>query len=204
MPLYGDRGLTGVLEALASGPMSGRSMPPPAESKAITVNRVPRSARRSTAAVEPWTHRASRAASRRRCSTSASPLEPKHLGQLASSRTLPLASTKDVARDGLECRRVNVDAVFGPLFAAAANGGSTSSGLGGAYGRRAAWTSLGALVGCEDGASIQAVEAAAEKTSFLSFGSSGPWFHDVAWDLGILALAPGGNRVVVLAATDAE
>ncbi len=113
-------------------------------------------------------------------------------------------STKDVPRDGLECRRASVDSIFGPLFAAAANGGSTSSGLGGAYGRRAAWTSLGALVGLKDGASIAEIEAAIEETSFLSFGASGPWFHDVAWDLGILALAPGGRRVVVLAATDAE
>lgn len=201
MPLYGDRGLTGVLEALASGPMSGRSMPPPSESKQISVKEHDASPMLA-AAVRPWTEGKSSRVETRVFDLGTS-LETRHLGSWLL-RSLPLDSTKDVAKDGLECKRVGVDDVFGPLFAAAANGGSTSSGLGGAYGRRAAWTSLGALVGLPDGATIEAIEAAAKQTSFLSFAASGPWFHDVAWDLGILALEPGGKRVVVLAATDAE
>ena len=39
------------------------------------------------------------------------------------------------------------DAIWGALFAASANGGAYSSGVGGAYGRRAAWISLAALLG---------------------------------------------------------
>ena len=39
--------------------------------------------------------------------------------------------------------------------------------------------------------------------AFLSFRAAGPWFHDVAWDLGFLALRSEGTSVAVLAATDA-
>ncbi|MBX3225904.1 MAG: hypothetical protein KIT84_29995 [Labilithrix sp.] len=201
MPLYGDRGLTGVLEALASGPMSARSMPPPDESKDVKMTEVAVDPAIASA-VKPWGSGKKGKIEMRAFEVTA-PIEARLLGSWLL-RALPLESTKDVPRSGLECKRVTTDAVFGTLFAAAANGGAHSTGLGGAYGRRAAWTSLAVLAGAAPDASIEAIEAAAGRAVFLSFGASGPWFHDVAWDLGVLALHGDGRKVVVLAATDAE
>lgn len=201
MPLYGDRGLTGVLEALANGPMSARTMPPPAEGKDVQVTEIPASPLLVNA-VKPW-----QTGKRGKVETKAFELgvtlSPNLLGSWLL-RALPLESTKGVPREGLDCKRVQPESVFGPLFAAAANGGAYSSGIGGAYGRREAWTTLGALAGAPDGASIDEIERAAGKTVFLSFGAEGPWFYDVAWDLGVLALQEDGQKLVVLAATDAE
>lgn len=201
MPLYGDRGLTGVLEALANAPMSARTMPPPAEGKDVAMTEVPVSPLLASA-VKPWQDSKRGKVEAKAFELSAA-LTPNLLGSWLL-RALPLASTKNVPREGLECKRVQPEAIFGPLFAAAANGGAYSSGLGGAYGRREAWVSLGALAGAEDGANVDAIEKSALKTVFLAFGAEGPWFYDVAWDIGILALQDDGKRVVVLAATDAE
>jgi hypothetical protein len=93
------------------------------------------------------------------------------------------------------------------LFAAAANGGAYSSGLGGAYGRLAAWTSLGALIDAPATAKPAEIDAAAPSAQFLVFGaasSAGGWWHDIAWDIGLLAVRSGGASVAVLAATDTD
>ncbi|MFO0736827.1 MAG: DUF6183 family protein [Labilithrix sp.] len=201
MPLYGDRGLTGVLEALAGGPMSARTMPPPAEGKDVQITEKEPNPL-LVSAVKPWQH-----GKRGKVEMKAFELSVPLSGNLLGSwllRSLPLESTKGVAREGLECKRVPPESVFGPLFAAAANGGAYSSGIGGAYGRREAWTTLGALVGAPDGSGVGVIEQAAQRTVFLAFGAEGPWFYDVAWDLGVLALHEDQRNVVVLAATDAE
>jgi hypothetical protein len=201
MPLYGDRGLTGVLEALAGGPMSARTMPPPAEGKDVQATEKPASPLLVNA-VKPWQD-GKRGKIEAKAFELSVPLSPNLLGSWLL-RSLPLESTKGVPREGLDCQRVPSETIFGPLFAAAANGGAYSSGLGGAYGRREAWTTLGALVGAPDGASVDAIERAASRTVFIAFGARGPWFYDVAWDLGVLALQEDGKNLVVLAATDAE
>lgn len=201
MPLYGDRGLTSVLEALTDGPMSARTMPPPAEGKDVaTTERAPNPL--LSRAVKPWQD-GKRGKVEMKAFELSVPLAPNLLGSWLL-RSLPLDSTKGVPREGLDCQRVQSEAVFGPLFAAAANGGAYSPGLGGAYGRREAWTSLGALVGAPDGSSVADIEKAAQKTVFISFSAEGPWFYDVAWDLGVLALQADQKNVIVLAATDSE
>jgi hypothetical protein len=117
-------------------------------------------------------------------------------------RALPLESISGATR--LDCSRATAEDVFGPLFSAASNGGASPGGLGGAYGRLATWTSLGALVGAAPAATADAIAAIAAKCAFLTFRAPGPWFHDVAWDLGAVALRQDGATVAVLAATDTE
>src|SRR5262245_37963391 len=56
MPLYGEKGLGRALDSLASGALSIRSIPPPANGAAVRATRVddPETADRLTAAVRPW------------------------------------------------------------------------------------------------------------------------------------------------------
>jgi hypothetical protein len=117
-------------------------------------------------------------------------------------RALALEATTGTAR--VDCARVGPEASFGPLFSAASNGGAYSSGLGGAYGRLAAWASFGALVGAPPTADVATLEALGNTCTFLAFRAPGPWFYDIAWDFGALALRPDGRSVAILAATDAE
>jgi hypothetical protein len=90
------------------------------------------------------------------------------------------------------------------LFAAAANGGAYNSGAGGAYGRLHAWQSLAALAGVADDAGFPQVEAAVRDCTWYRFDTSAPWFANVAWDIGVVALSPDGMRIAVLAATDTD
>jgi len=117
-------------------------------------------------------------------------------------RALPLDSTSGAAR--LDVARTGPEVVFGSLFAAASNGGAYSAGLGGAYGQRAAWTTMGGLVDAPVDAPVADLADLCAKCAFLTFRAPGPWFHDVAWDLGSLALRHDGKSVAVLAASDTE
>lgn len=90
------------------------------------------------------------------------------------------------------------------LFAASAYGGAYTSGELGAYGRLNAWRSLAALVGEPAGRPLAAVAAAAESAALYEVSADGDWFYQVAWDLGIACLGPGGSRLNVLAATDTD
>ncbi len=202
MPLYGDKGLGRAIDSLASGAMSIRSIPPPADGSAVRATRIDDSGSvdRLGAAVRPWAEGKSG-----KVEAKVFQLEPAVQANAVGSwllRALALDSTTAAAR--LECSAIGADGVFGPLFSASSNGGAYSSGVGGAYGRLAAWTSMGALVGAPVGATIDAIDALANKCAFLSFRAPGPWFHDVAWDFGVLVLREGGRTVAVLAATDAE
>jgi len=202
MPLYGEKGLGRAIDALTSGPMSVRTIPPPADGASVRATRADDAALapRMLAAVRPWTEGKNGKAEAKVFS-----LEPSVAGGALGSwllRALPLESTGATVR--LDVSRTGAEGVFGPLFSAASNGGAYSSGNGGAYGRLAAWTSLGALVGAPEGAAVDAIDALASSSAFLTFRAPGPWFHDVAWDLGVLALRPDGRSVAVLAATDNE
>jgi hypothetical protein len=197
MPLYGDKGLGRAIERLTSGAMSVRTLPPPADGAAVraTLRADDEALVRMRAAVAPWSKTEAKVFA----------LDPPIASENVGSwllRALPLDATSGVAR--LDCSRSGPEGAFGPLFSAAANGGAYSSGLGGAYGRRAAWTSLGALVGAPGDASTAAVETLAHAATFLGFRAPGPWFFDVAWDLGVLVARPDGRSVAVLASTDSD
>lgn len=200
MPLYGERGLGRALDTLASGMMSVRTVPPPADGASVRATRAddPALVDRLLAAVKPWTE-GKHGKAEAKVFTVAPAVDAAAAGSWLL-RALALEATNAAAR--LECGRIAVEGIFGPLFSAASNGGAYSAGLGGAYGRLAAWTSLGALVGAPAGAELDAIEALARKATFLTFRAPGPWFHDVAWDIGALALRDGGASVAVLAATD--
>ena len=202
MPLYGEKGLGGAIAALERGPMSAKTVPPPADGSVAKATKVDdaKIVDRLATAVRPWSD-----ASNGKIEAKVFSLEPAlDVGLLGSwlLRMLPLESTSGQAR--LDVQRTPADTVFGALFSAASNGGAYSAGLGGAYGRRAAWVSLSALVGAPEDAQIEAIAALASRCSFLTFRAPGPWFHDVAWDLGALCLRDGGKSVAVLAATDKD
>ncbi|WP_067416733.1 DUF6183 family protein [Streptomyces sampsonii] len=90
------------------------------------------------------------------------------------------------------------------LFAAASTGGAYNSGSHGAYGRLAAWQSLAALAGVADGAGSAEIEAWAAECAWFGFDARTNWFEQVAWDIGLAALAPDRRRLAVLAATDTD
>lgn len=200
MPLYGDKGLGRAIERLASGPMSARTIPPPADGGTVkaTARDDGAIAARMGEAVRPWQE-----GSNGKIEAKVFDLAPSvGIGSLGSwlLRALPLESTAGAPR--LEVSRTGADAVFGALFAAASNGGAYSAGLGAAYGRLAAWASLGALVDAAPDADILTRDARVGECAFLTFRAPGPWFFDVAWDLGALALRADGKTVAVLAASD--
>ncbi|GEM29278.1 hypothetical protein NN3_02850 [Nocardia neocaledoniensis NBRC 108232] len=93
--------------------------------------------------------------------------------------------------------------VWAVLFAAAANGGAYNGGEHGAYGRLAAWRTLGALCDASEFDSIERIERRAGDCAWFSFSADTDWFERVAWDLGIVTLTPE-PALVVLAATDTD
>ena len=93
---------------------------------------------------------------------------------------------------------------FACLHSAAANGGAYTHGYGNAYGRLAAWRSMGALMGCPEDAELHAMAKLAEESSWILFDSPNLWFDQVAWDVGIVCLRPEINQVTILAATDTD
>jgi hypothetical protein len=200
LPLYGEKGIGDALSALESGPMSAHTVPPPADGATTLATRVADSAieGRLRAAVLPWAE-----GPKGRVEAKLFSIEPA-VTRVGSwlVRALPLESVAGVAR--LDVAGTPPEGTFGALFAAASNGGASSTGLGGAYGRRAAWTSFGALAGAAADADVAAIAKASEKCTFLSFRAPGPWFYDVAWDLGVLSVRGDGKTVAILAATDGE
>ncbi|WP_405594413.1 DUF6183 family protein [Streptomyces sp. NBC_01410] len=96
------------------------------------------------------------------------------------------------------------DQVWRMLFAAASTGGAYNHGEYGAYGRLAAWRSLAALSGTASEAPVGEVERNAQACDWYSFGAATKWFERVAWDIGLVSVAPGYRRLAVLAATDTD
>jgi Family of unknown function (DUF6183) len=93
---------------------------------------------------------------------------------------------------------------FALLFAAAADGGAYGGRLEGAYGRLAAWKSLGGLAGATNRQTIESIEVLAKRCTWVSFVCDSEWFYHVAWDLALLAIRPDGRSLAVLAATDTD
>ncbi|QLJ03105.1 hypothetical protein HZZ00_20385 [Streptomyces sp. NEAU-sy36] len=94
--------------------------------------------------------------------------------------------------------------VWRVLFAAASTGGAYNSGLYGAYGRLAAWQSLAALARSPEGLTVEEVEERARGCVWYGFSAGTDWFEQVAWDIGLAALAPDRRGLAVLAATDTD
>ena len=202
MPMYGANAISNAVQRLESGPTSTRTMPPPGEQPAPTPSlSVDMAAeKRLLEAVTPWTS-GSNGQAEAKVFTLARPLGGVAPGKWLL-RALPLDCLEGAAV--LRAERTGPEAVWGALLAAAANGGAYSSGLGGAYGRRAAWISLGSLVDAREDASPALIDERAAACTFLMFGASGGWWNDVAWDIGALAVRPDGASVAVLAATDTD
>ena len=204
MPMYGANAISKAVARLESGPTSTRTIPPPGDHVAPKATRIEDAAleARLREAVNPWTKSAG---SNGKAEAKVFRLEPA-LGSASPGRwllrSLPLECLEGA--DTLRADRAGADAVWGALFAAAANGGAYSSGLGAAYGRRAAWTSLAALVDSPADATPKQVDDRAREASFLMFGAPGGFWNDVAWDIGMLAVRPGGATVAILAATDTD
>ena len=201
MPMYGANAISRAVQRLERGPSSTRTMPPPGDQAAPAFTPVVDDAvtKRMVEAVVPWTT-GSNGTVEAKLFRLVPPLGTTAPGKWLL-RALPLDSKEG---DRLRAERCGPDLAWGALFAAAANGGAYSSGFGGAYGRRAAWRSLGALCEAPETATIEEIDALASKTMFLHYGASGGWWNDIAWDIGILALREGGASVAVLAATDAD
>ncbi|MFF7993321.1 DUF6183 family protein [Kitasatospora xanthocidica] len=98
----------------------------------------------------------------------------------------------------------NADLSLRILLTAAYRAPAYGRGRYGAYGRLAAWRSLGGLTGSPADAPVAEVAELVRRTSWFRVGTSSPWFHDVAWDLAVAALRPGGQEIAVLAATDTD
>lgn len=202
MPMYGANAISKAVQRLESGPTSTRTIPPPGAQEAPRATLVDDATtiERLREAVVPWT-----TGSNGKAEAKLFRLEPAL--ETASPgrwllRALPLECLEGT--DTLRAERATADHVWGALFAAAANGGAYSSGLGGAYGRRAAWTSLAALVDANPEATPSQIDGLAQSASFLTFSAAGGWWNDIAWDIGALAVRPGGASVAILAATDAD
>jgi hypothetical protein len=99
---------------------------------------------------------------------------------------------------------ISPDRAWQVLFAAASTGAAYNSGLRGAYGRLAAWQSLGALAGAPQNAPFAETEALVQQSTWYGFEADTKWFEQVAWDIGLVALAPGRRGLAVLAATDTD
>ncbi|MFD7905153.1 DUF6183 family protein [Kitasatospora sp. NPDC059747] len=97
------------------------------------------------------------------------------------------------------------DLALRTLLTAALRAPAYGHGCYGAYGRLAAWRSLAALTAGPADTPIAETADRVRQTSWFRIGTaSAPWFHNVAWDLALAALRPGGQEFAVLAATDTD
>jgi hypothetical protein len=94
--------------------------------------------------------------------------------------------------------------IFDIAFSAASNGGAYSRGEGGAYGRLAAWQSLAELTGVRADGTLDDVYKAVKQSDWYTLSSTSEWFHNVAWDFGIVCLRPDKRHVAVFAASDED
>jgi hypothetical protein len=122
---------------------------------------------------------------------------PAPVDLVALAIDLPLAATRDASL--VYSAPASAAAVMAKLFDIAAGGAEYNSGMGGGYGRLAAWCSLAGLVGLADTAPLDAIEAAAERSRLLWFKSDGPFYFQICNDLGILCVRPGERETAVLA-----
>lgn len=100
-------------------------------------------------------------------------------------------------------RRVATVDVLRTLFSGAASGGAYGPRMHGAYARKASWESLAALAGVQ-ATGPAAIEQAADRCTWLFYGSD--WHLQVVppLDVGIAALRSDRRTVAVLAVTDSD
>jgi hypothetical protein len=110
----------------------------------------------------------------------------------------------DCLGDDIVAQVVSASRAFALLFLAASSGGAYGGNPHRAYGRLAAWESLGGLAGAIDGQTIESIEVLAKQCTWVSLVSDSDWFYQVAWDVALLAIRPDGRSVAVLAATDTD
>ncbi|AKU95408.1 hypothetical protein AKJ09_02072 [Labilithrix luteola] len=202
MPMYGAEAIQSAVARLEGGPTSMRTIPPPAEQPApkVTLRNEPSTVERMREALRPWTE-----GSNGKAEVKIFDVEPPLVRRSPGKwlvRALPLESLEGAS--SVEVSRVDSALVWGALFGAASNGGAYTPGLGGAYGRRAAWTSFSALVDATPGTKIEAAGERAEACAFLTYDAASDWFNGVAWDIGLLAVRPDGASIALLAATDTD
>lgn len=113
---------------------------------------------------------------------------------------LGLEALEGATAESLQVAPIPANRVLAGLFAVASTGGP-HEGAEGAYGRLHAWTSLGALAGAPPDADYEVVSQQVQACTWFYFEAPTAWFYDAGWDLGILALRPGGGTLAVLAAT---
>lgn len=111
--------------------------------------------------------------------------------------SLGLKSLARCPRSRLSAARVAPAEAMQCLLSAASHGGAYGHGEGSAWGRLQAWRSLAALAGADESGGAEAAECC----TWVMFVDFGPWFYDVAWDLGLVALRPDRRSLAVLAAT---
>ncbi|MEU4827555.1 DUF6183 family protein [Actinomadura sp. NPDC023710] len=115
-------------------------------------------------------------------------------------RLLPGAST---GASVAGVRRVTTADVLRTLFAGAASGGAYGPRMHGAYARKASWESLAALADAGQ-TGLAAIEQAADRCTWLFYGSD--WHLQVVppLDVGVAVLRPDRRTVAVLAVTDSD
>lgn len=106
----------------------------------------------------------------------------------------------EALRGEVELTRTRAEIALVSLYAASLHGGAYTSGVSPGRARAAAWSALATMVGLAPDASFDMVERVALSSDWAEFRS--PWFHQIAWDVGIVARS--GTRLVVLAATDCD
>jgi uncharacterized protein (TIGR02996 family) len=104
----------------------------------------------------------------------------------------------------IRAKQTSLREVISLLFRAAANGGTDTRGLQGAHGRLAMWQSIAGLAGARPGEDIDTVARLAERCMWVYFDAASSWFHQLGWDLGVMALRPDGMSLAVLAASDED
>lgn len=96
------------------------------------------------------------------------------------------------------------DSVLQVLLTAAVRAPAYGPGLYGAYGRLAAWCSIGGLAGAPPDSPIVHTAELVRKVVWFRLSTTSAWFYQVAWDLAITALRPNGQEIAVIAATDTD
>ena len=121
---------------------------------------------------------------------------------------LGLECLRGVAPTAVRVHELGAEAAYGILLGMASNGGDYNTAWSGAYGRLAAWRSLGGLCGAAPGAAatmeLPAIEQAARRCRWSFFSAPGPWFDEVVSDFAVVALRPDEESLAVLAATDSD
>jgi len=63
---------------------------------------------------------------------------------------------------------------------------------------------MAGLVGAPEDQNVEQLSTRAIQSEWLFFDAKTDWFHQVAWDFGLIALRPDGMSLAVLAATDTD